>query len=85
MRIKLTNPNLLDKVLAKLDKSWPLDEFNENFIRYCVPGIKERLSKGETIFLESDIGSNNGIICQQLSYWSPADVPTDEEYLNDGL
>lgn len=85
MRIRLTKPEHLDKVIAKLDQSWPLDEYNDSFIQYCVPSLKERLAKGETIYLESEIGSNNGIICQQLSYWSPNDVPTDEEYLKNGL
>lgn len=81
MRIKLTNPNVLDRVIAKLDSQWPLGEYNETFIKYCVPSIKERLAKGEVIFLESVIDNTNFGVCQVLSYWSLNDVPTDEEYL----
>lgn len=81
MRIKLTNPDALDRVIAKLDAQWPLGEYNEIFIKYCVPSIKERLAKGEVIFLESVIDNTNFGVCQVLSYWSLNDVPTDEEYL----
>lgn len=81
MRIKLTNLDALDRVIAKLDAQWPLGEYNENFIKYCVPSIKERLAKGEVIFLESVIDNTNFGVCQVLSYWSLNDVPTDEEYL----
>ena len=81
MRIKLTNPDALDRVIAKLDAQWSLGEYNETFIKYCVPSIKERLAKGEVIFLESVIDNTNFGVCQVLSYWSLNDVSTDEEYL----
>lgn len=81
MRIKLTNPDTLDRVINKLDTQWPLGEHNKTFIKYCVPSIKERLAKGEVIFLESVIDNTNFGIYQVLSYWSLNEVPTDEEYL----
>ena len=33
MRIKLTNPDALDRAIAKLDAQWPLGEYNETFIK----------------------------------------------------
>lgn len=82
MRLRLTNPDHLDEVLAKLDQQWPLGEYNDTFIEYCVPTIKERLAKGETIYLESEIGATHYGVCQMLLYWSTGDVPTDEDYIN---
>lgn len=81
MRIRLTNLDNLDKVLAKLDQQWPFGECNDTFIKYCIPSIKERLAQGKVIYLESEIISNYGDVCQKLSYWSPTDVLTDEDFL----
>lgn len=81
MKILLTNPDVLDNVLAKLDSQWPLGEYNQGFIKYCVPVIKERLANGEMIYLEATIGNTDCGVCQMLSYWSPHEIPTDEEYL----
>ncbi|WP_286085242.1 hypothetical protein [Duncaniella freteri] len=81
MKILLTNPDILDQVLAKLDEQYPLGEYNQGFVKYCVPVIKERLANGEMIYLEATIGNTNFGVCQILSYWSPHEIPTDEEYL----
>lgn len=85
MRIKLTNPDNLDKVLAKLDQQWPFGEYYNTFIKYCVPSIKEKLSKGETVYLEYETTFNNGVVSHQLSYWSVDDSLTDEKFLKDEL
>lgn len=85
MRIKLTNPDNLEKVIDKLDQLCPLVDYNESFIRYCIPSLKERLAKGEIIYLDSEIVVDYGVIHQELSYWSPSDISTDEEYLKNGL
>lgn len=82
MRIRLTKPEHLDEVLDRLDQQWPLGKYNDTFIEYCVPAIKERLAKGETIYLESEIDATHYGVCQILSYWYPDDIPTDEDYLN---
>ena len=82
MRILLTNPEIVDQVLAKLDQVWPLGEYNDGFIKYCVPVIKERLANRETLYLDAEIGHTNYGLSHILHYWSPNEVPTDEEYIN---
>lgn len=82
MKVLLTNPETVDQVLAKLDHIWPLGEYNDVFIKYCVPAIKERLANGEVLYLDAEIGNTNYGLAHILTYWSPAEIPTDEEYLN---
>ena len=82
MKIRLTSPEMLDDVLDKLNETWSFGECNERLLDYCVPSIKERLSKGETIYLETKIANLGGRFCQVPSFWSPDEIPTDKEYLN---
>lgn len=84
MRIRLTNPKKLDKVIAKLNEAWPLDESTERFMQHCVESIKEKIAQGQTVILESEIGNMGNGISQILSYWTLDDLPTDEEYLSNG-
>ena len=82
MKIRLTSPEMLDDVLDKLNETWPFGEHNERLLDHCVPTIKERLSKGETIYLETEIANLGRGFCQVPSFWSPDEIPTDKEYLN---
>lgn len=84
MRILLTNPEMLDKVLAKLDEEWPLGEENECFIKYCVPSLKEKITQGQIVILEAELGNINHRVCRILSYWTFDELPTDEEFLTNG-
>ncbi len=44
MKIRLTNPAMLDKVLTKLDKDWPIGKENQTFLKYCVEPLKEKVT-----------------------------------------
>lgn len=81
MKIKLTDPNKLDAVIAKLGQTWPFAEECERFISYGLPVLKEKLQKGETIYLETYMELDGNVMKQYLSYWSDKDIPTDEDCL----
>lgn len=84
MRILLTNPEMFDQVLAKLDEVWPFGEDNERFIEHCVPSLKEKIAQGQTAILEAELGNTGNGVCYILSYWTLDELPTDEEFLNNG-
>lgn len=81
MKIKITNPNKLENVITKLSEEWPLAEECERFFSYGIPAIKEKLQKGETIFLETRIDTDRTEMRQYVTFWSENDIPTDEEFL----
>ena len=84
MRIRLTNPAMLDKVLEKLDEVWPFGEDNERFIEHCVPSLKEKIAQGQTVILETEIGNMGNGIVQIPSYWTLDERPTEDDFLNNG-
>lgn len=84
MRIRLTNPAMLDKVLTKLDEDWPIGKENQTFLKYCVEPLKEKIANGQTVILEAELGNMGNGVCYILSYWTLDEVPTDEEFLNNG-
>lgn len=82
MRIKLTNPDLLDKVIEKLDDQFSLGPFGDDFIEYCVPRIKERIAKGETILLTTEIQATRYGQFQIVQYECLEEMYTDEQFLS---
>ena len=85
MTIRLTAVESFDKVLEKL-KQDPMynEEANEQFIKYCVPTIKEGLQDGtDEWYLDVDWlpDSASYKIVMVLRYHKRSDVPIDIEYL----
>lgn len=86
MTIRLTTPELLNRVLDKL-KQDPLysEEANALFFKYCCDDIRQGLAKGDDEwYLDIDWMYNQGIgkVALIIRYHKHSDIPTDIEYLN---
>lgn len=87
MTIRLTTPELLNKVLDKL-KQDPLysEEANASFFKYCCDDIREGMANGtDEWYLDVDwlYDRRVGKIALIIRYHKRSDITTDKEYLND--
>lgn len=82
MKILLKDPAKVDAVIDRITDKYAV---SQNFIKYCIPSIREEIGEDNPIVLDIGFGYNPSLqmIEASLGYTPLADIPTDEEFLND--
>lgn len=81
MEILLTNPDVLNKVIRKIESRNSI--LNQEFITYCIPSLKHDLEKGEKRILLIEYLVQEGKFGVVLSWKNPEEIIKDVDFINE--